>query len=237
MMLTAFNNRVLWTSGTHLSWKEAHSSQCFTSYGPYFINHNEVIWSPSGIALGLVIEPTFQYNPKTQGGTWTKVEDDFEIGKHMDVCCLSGKTARYLGTYERIEQGTMVISPETLKDLDPNVCVYWNRVALGLTYLQKLNFVSKRTTLSPELTPPSQTQMITNMYKQGVIKLQCFWIRRIAFNKTFAEKLQEFTSEDVGKRKRDPKSTVHSNRSKKRYGPFAELKNALLNKFQISRKH
>lgn len=79
-----------------------------------------MIWSPSGIALGLVIKPTFQYNPKTHGGAWTKFVDDFKTDKVMDVCHLSSQGARYLGTYERVG-GTMVIAPETLKYLDRGV--------------------------------------------------------------------------------------------------------------------
>lgn len=89
-----------------------------------------MIWSSSGIALGLVIKPSFQYNPKVSGGAWTKYKVDFKIGKKMDVCCVSNKSnksARYLGTYERVgTQDAMVIAPETLKYLDHEVCVHWN---------------------------------------------------------------------------------------------------------------
>jgi hypothetical protein len=99
----------------------------------YFINCNEVVWSPFGIALGLIVKPTFQYNPKTHGGAWTKLKDNFDVGKQMDLCCLSGKsgnTSRYLGTYERVaDQGTMIIASETLEYLARDVRMHWNRVA------------------------------------------------------------------------------------------------------------
>ncbi|KAF8140125.1 hypothetical protein EV363DRAFT_1393045 [Boletus edulis] len=184
----------------------------------YFMNTNEVIWSPSGIALGLVVKPTFLYNPKLHGGAWTKLEDDFDVGKRMDLCCLSGessKRARYLGTYERVTD-TMVIASETLKHLD----------------YKKLNYASKSTTLFPDMVPPSQTQMINQMYKQGIIQLQCFVIRCVAVNQTFAEKLRDtcapsvhrnpsddMTSGHVRKRKRE----VHSAGSKKRYEPLRAI--------------
>lgn len=115
---------------------EAYSSECLTSEGLYFINCNEVIWSPFGIALGLVVKPTFQYNPKFHGGVWTKLEDTFDVGKQVDLCCSSGKSnnrSRYLGTYERVaELGTMIIASETLKYLDRDVRAHWNNVARRL---------------------------------------------------------------------------------------------------------
>ncbi|KAI9572821.1 hypothetical protein HD554DRAFT_2285773 [Boletus coccyginus] len=131
----------------------------------YFINHREVIWSPSGIALGLVVKPTFRYNPKVSGGRWTKFEDNFDIGKPIDICCLSGRSSRYLGTYERVgDQGTMIIAPESLSHL----------------HHEKLSHAANRTTLFPDLVPPTHAQMIKNMYNQGVIKLECFVIRCVA---------------------------------------------------------
>lgn len=94
----------------------------------------------------------------------------------MDVILLGNKN-RYLGTYERVgDQGTMAIAPETLKFLNHKVRVYWNGVTQTPTYLQTLEYVSQRTTLFPDLMPPSHTLMIQNMYKHGVIKLQCFVI-------------------------------------------------------------
>ncbi|KAH0838436.1 hypothetical protein J3R83DRAFT_6747 [Lanmaoa asiatica] len=80
----------------------------------YFIDCHEVIWSPSGIALGPVVKPIFQYNPKNCA--WIKLEDNFDVGKQMDVCCSSGQTSRYPGTYEWVrDQGTTIIAPETLE--------------------------------------------------------------------------------------------------------------------------
>ncbi|KAN0100753.1 hypothetical protein V8E55_000737 [Tylopilus felleus] len=204
---------------------ELHKDAVDVCEGLYFINTNEVIWSPSGKALGLVIKPTFQYNPKIQGGTWTKLQDAFDVGKRMDLCCWTsqwGKTTRYLGTYERVaDQATMIIASETLKDLAR----------------EKLDYASKCTTLFPDLVPPSQTQMIKNMYKKGVIKLQCFVIRCVAVNQAFAKRLWDtstpsiprslpdnaviptsagISSRNVRKRKRDSKSRAHSTREKKR---------------------
>jgi hypothetical protein len=158
----------------------------------------------------------------------------------MDVCYSSsnsGKTFRYLGTYERVgDQGTMTIALESLNSLGHEVRAHWNMVAQRLRYLQKLHHASKCTILHPDLVSPSQARMVKDMYKQGVIRLQCFVIRCVAVNQTFTEKLRDkcassvqrnlsddtitpVTSRDVRKRKRDPKSTVYSTRSKKRYEP------------------
>jgi len=64
------------------------------------------------------------------GGRWTKVEDNFDIGKLIDICYLSGKSSRYLGTYERVgDQGAMIIAPESLNHLPREVRVRSNRVA------------------------------------------------------------------------------------------------------------
>lgn len=159
----------------------------------------------------------------------------------MDLCCWTsqwGKTTHYLGTYERVaDQATMIIASETLKDLAREVCVHWNRIAQRPKYLQKLDYASKCTTLFPDLVPPSQTQMIKNMYKKGVIKLQCFVIRCVAVNQAFAKRLWDtstpsiprslpdnaviptsagISSRNVRKRKRDSKSRAHSTREKKR---------------------
>ena len=154
----------------------------------------------------------------------------------MDVCCSSGKsskTFRYLGTYERVgDQDAMITASESLNSLDREVNVHWNRVTQRLRYLQKLNHASKCTTLYPDLVSPSQARMVNNMYKQGVIKLQCFVIRCVAVNETFTEKLRDKyassvqrnlsdhnASGDVRKRKQEHKSTVHSTKSRKRYEP------------------
>lgn len=48
----------------------------------------------------------------------------------MDVCCFSGKTFRYLGTYERVgDQGITTLTSEALEYLDHEVRVHWNGVA------------------------------------------------------------------------------------------------------------
>lgn len=135
----------------------------------------------------------------------------------------------------------MAIASETLEHLDHKVRVHWSGVVQRPTYLQTLDYVSRRTTLFPDFVPPSQTQMIKNMYKQGVIKLQCFGIRCVAFNQTFAEKLRETctshmqrdlpgnfvinptlvtTSRNIRKRERGPRLMVHpTTYKKKKYGP------------------
>ncbi|KIK94872.1 hypothetical protein PAXRUDRAFT_421329 [Paxillus rubicundulus Ve08.2h10] len=151
-----------------------HKNLLGVCQGPYLMNSNEVIWSPSGIALGLVIKPTFQYNPKSNGGTWVKLKNDFDVGKQMDICYLVGKEWHYIGTYERIgDSNVTTMATETLRHLDP----------------KKVEYASERTTLFQDLVPPSQSRMIENMYTKGVIKLQCFGIRCIGFNQVFCQKL------------------------------------------------
>lgn len=169
----------------------------------------------------------------------------------MDVCCSSSKSGKifhYLGTYERVGDQDMIIASESLKSLGREVRVHWNRVAQRLRYLQKLHHASQSTTLYPDLVSPSQTRMVNNMYKQGVIKLQCFVIRCVAVNQTFTEKLRNkstssvqrdrsddspVTSGGVRKRKRDLKSTVHSTRGKKRYELSPPLNQSFVNALQI----
>lgn len=173
-----------------------------------------MIWSSSGIALGLVVKPIFQYNPKTNGVAWTKREDDFLVGKQLAVCYHSGGKVQYLGTYERVEsQGTMVMAADTLKNLDNT----------------KMDHASRCTTLFPDFVPPSHMKMIKNMYKQGVIKFHCFGIRCIAYNQTIAERLRDASATSVvvppsnsRKRKRGPTSTAHSNKNKKRVDSLPE---------------
>lgn len=110
------------------------------------------------------------------------------------------------------------------------------RLPKRLRYLQKLDYASKRTTLFPDLVPPSQTQMIKNMYRHGVIKLQCFVIRCVAVNQTFTEKLRDASAQqnpsyatviptpadnrgNVLKRKRD-QGSANQAKNKKRYEPL-----------------
>ncbi|KAF9229470.1 hypothetical protein BS17DRAFT_771509 [Gyrodon lividus] len=188
--------------------------------GPYYMNSNEVIWSASGIAFGLVIKPMFQYNPKSNGGTWMKLNNEFDVGQRMDICYLTGKAWHYIGTYERIgDCGAMTIAPATLQHLVPG----------------KVEYASKRTTLFPDLVPPSQTRMIENMYTKGVIKLQCFGIRCVGFNQAFSKELLDMfapsppekrksntgipisldANREVPKAKRKMGSTDHPTKSKK----------------------
>ncbi|KAF8844070.1 hypothetical protein BDN67DRAFT_963566 [Paxillus ammoniavirescens] len=178
--------------------------------GPYFMNSNEVIWSLSGIALGLVIKPTVQYNPRSGGGTWTKLNDDFGVGKQMDICYLVGNAWHYIGTYERIgDSNATTIAPETLRHLDR----------------KKVEHVSKQTTLFQDLVPPSQTRMIENMYTNGVIKLQCIGIRCVGFNQAFSQGLldsfaprapeKQKSNKGKPRAKRKASSTSDSTRSKK----------------------
>ena len=62
----------------------------------------------------------------------------------MDLCCLSGKKCRYLGTYERMaDQDTMVIASEALKHLDKKVCMDGSKVAQETEILTEIGLCFK----------------------------------------------------------------------------------------------
>ncbi|KIJ68278.1 hypothetical protein HYDPIDRAFT_106450 [Hydnomerulius pinastri MD-312] len=146
--------------------------------GPYLMNSHEVVWSPSGFAQGLVIKPSYQYNPKAQDGTWIKLSTRFEADQQMDVCFLESMAWHYIGTYERVGE-IITLPPESLEQLGPG----------------KLEYAAKRTTLFQDLVPPSQTRMVEKMYTKGVLRLECFGIRCIGFNTTFSGELLKLASQ------------------------------------------
>lgn len=95
------------------------------SASPCYLDSREVVWSPVGIALGLVIKIPFQYNPKTNEGTWTNTPDFFQENQPSEVHFRVGKAWHYLGTYERLE-GMIVLSPQLLEQVYPEVCVWFS---------------------------------------------------------------------------------------------------------------
>ncbi|KAF9240931.1 hypothetical protein BU15DRAFT_61245 [Melanogaster broomeanus] len=139
------------------------------------------MWRSYGLPAGsyqvLSSSQLFQYNPKNNGGTWTKLNDTISmLVNGWTICYLVDKAWHYLGTYERTGD-CMTIGNR-------------NFTAPGS---KKLQYASQRTTLFQDLVPPSQTRMVENMYTTGVIKLQCFGIRCVGFDQDFSEELLELS--------------------------------------------
>jgi hypothetical protein len=81
-----------------------------------------MIFPHAGIALGLILRPMYQYNPKNNG-TWDRLTADIEHGQKKDLCYYDSRGWKYLGTYERIGDSTL-ISPENIRKLGPWVLSY-----------------------------------------------------------------------------------------------------------------
>ncbi|KAH7921238.1 hypothetical protein BV22DRAFT_1132463 [Leucogyrophana mollusca] len=140
--------------------------------GVLHYNSKQLMWSPSGVALGLVVTHPFQFNPKVGSGQWTKWRAEImDIGVKKEVFCLNTRGWFYMGTYERASS-CLTMPVDKLKDLDP-----------------KARYIFKRTVLNQDFIPPSQTRMVENMYTQGVLKVELFGIRCVGFNQALNAEL------------------------------------------------
>ncbi|KAH7921797.1 hypothetical protein BV22DRAFT_1121917 [Leucogyrophana mollusca] len=141
------------------------SAQTFCkSDGVVRFHEHELIWAPSGIALGVFIRPPYQFKP--QSNTWEKTVRLFEAGQTKDVYYRNSQGWHYVGTYELT--GDMFTLPfELTEDLDPMI----------------LQSAAKRAVISSNLVLPSQVRMAEDLYLKGVLKLEFFGIRCVGYNK------------------------------------------------------
>jgi len=64
----------------------------------------------------------YQYNPRNNG-KWDRIPADIECGQRKDLCYYDSHGWKYLGTYERTGDLTL-IAPENIKKLGSPVRVY-----------------------------------------------------------------------------------------------------------------
>lgn len=80
------------------------------------------MFAHAGIALGLILSPMYRYNPRNNG-TWDRLPSHLDLGQKKDLCYYDGHGWKYLGTYERIGDSTL-LSPENNLKLNPSVRFY-----------------------------------------------------------------------------------------------------------------
>ncbi|KAG2077140.1 hypothetical protein BDR04DRAFT_1089460 [Suillus decipiens] len=142
--------------------------------GTLRLERDVVMFARAGIALGLIVRPTHQYNPQKNNGAWFRVRPDIELGQKKDLCYHDGHGWKYLGTYERTGESFLLSAEHTKKLSNP-----------------RMEAMAKDTVLFRDLIPPSQMRMVERMYWDGVLQIEMFGIRRIAYDQEFAKQLFE----------------------------------------------
>lgn len=160
--------------------------------GTLRLERDVVMFARAGIALGLIVRPTHQYNPQKNGGTWCRLSPDIELGQKKDLCYHDGQGWKYLGTYERTGESFLLSAEHTKKLSSP-----------------RIQAMAKDTVLFRDLIPPSQMRMVEKMYWDGVLQIEMFGIRRVAYNREFAKQLFE-------RRKDLPKNVTFTGNKRKR---------------------
>ncbi|KAG1801451.1 uncharacterized protein HD556DRAFT_1337602 [Suillus plorans] len=142
--------------------------------GTLRLERDVVMFARAGIALGLIVRPTHQYNPQKNNGAWIRVRPDIELGQKKDLCYHDGHGWKYLGTYERTGESFLLSAEHTKKLSSP-----------------RMEAMAKDTVLFRDLIPPSQMRMVEKMYWDGVLQIEMFGIRRVAYDQEFAKQLFE----------------------------------------------
>ncbi|KAG2149837.1 hypothetical protein BD769DRAFT_1659393 [Suillus cothurnatus] len=142
--------------------------------GTLRLERDVVMFARAGIALGLIVRPTHQYNPQKNNGAWCRVRPDIELGQKKDLCYHDGHGWKYLGTYERTGESFLLSAEHTKKLSSP-----------------RMEAMAKDTVLFRDLIPPSQMRMVERMYWDGVLQIEMFGIRRVAYDQEFAKQLFE----------------------------------------------
>ncbi|KAG2146581.1 uncharacterized protein EDB93DRAFT_1250862 [Suillus bovinus] len=163
--------------------------------GTLRLERDVVMFARAGIALGLIVRPTHQYNPQKNNGAWFRVRPDIELGQKKDLCYHDGHGWKYLGTYERTGESFLLSAEHTKKLSSP-----------------RMEAMAKDTVLFRDLIPPSQMRMVEKMYWDGVLQIEMFGIRRVAYDQEFAKQLFE-RRKDLPKNVKD--STFTSNKRKR----------------------
>ncbi|OAX44773.1 hypothetical protein K503DRAFT_3815 [Rhizopogon vinicolor AM-OR11-026] len=149
--------------------KTAQSHCCCD--GTLRFEKDALIFSREGIALGLILRPMYQYNPKSNG-TWNRLPADIEHGQKKDMCYYDGHGWKYLGTYERLGD-PFLLSPANNKKLGS----------------QRVEAIAKQTVLFRDLVSSSQMRMVENMYGEGLLQIEMIGIRCVAYDQEFAKSL------------------------------------------------
>ncbi|KAG1826125.1 uncharacterized protein BJ212DRAFT_1318155 [Suillus subaureus] len=142
--------------------------------GTLRLERDVVMFARAGIAVGLIVRPTHQYNPQKNGGAWSRVRPDIELGQKKDLCYHDGHGWKYLGTYERTGESFLLSAEHTKKLSSP-----------------RIEAMARDTVLFRDLIPPSQMRMVERMYWDGVLQIEMFGIRRVAYDQEFAKQLFE----------------------------------------------
>ncbi|KAG1867891.1 hypothetical protein DFJ58DRAFT_723760 [Suillus subalutaceus] len=163
--------------------------------GTLRLERDVVMFARAGIALGLIVRPTHQYNPQKNGGAWFRLRPDVELGQKKDLCYHDGHGWKYLGTYERTGESFLLSAEHTKKLSSP-----------------RIEAMAKDTVLFKDLIPPSQMRMVERMYWDGVLQIEMFGIRRVAYDQEFAKQLFE-RRKDLPKNAKD--ATFTNNKRKR----------------------
>ncbi|KAG2129924.1 hypothetical protein DEU56DRAFT_914947 [Suillus clintonianus] len=147
------------------------------------------MFARAGIALGLIFRPMYQYNPQKNNGAWGRLRPDIEPGQKKDLCYYDGHGWKYLGTYERTGE-SFLLSPDHTKKLS----------------FPRVEALAKETVLFRDLVSPSQMRMVEKMFWEGLLQVEMFGIRRVAYDQEFARQLFE-RRKDLPKSVKDATST------------------------------
>jgi cell division protein FtsB len=142
--------------------------------GTLRLERDVVMFARAGIAIGLIVRPTHQYNPQKNNGAWSRVRQDIELGQKKDLCYHDGHGWKYLGTYERTGESFFLSAEHTKKLSSP-----------------RIEAMARDTVLFKDLVPPSQMRMVERMYWDGVLQIEMFGIRRVTYDREFAKQLFE----------------------------------------------
>lgn len=167
--------------------------------GTLRLERDVVMFARAGIAVGLIVRPTHQYNPQKNNGAWFRLRPDIELGQKKDLCYHDGHGWKYLGTYERTGESFLLSAEHTKKLSSP-----------------RIEAMAKDTVLFRDLIPPSQMRMVERMYWDGVLQIEMFGIRRVAYDQEFAKQLFE-RRKDLPKNVKD--ATFTSNKRKRGFEP------------------
>ncbi|KAG1757407.1 hypothetical protein EDB19DRAFT_1822503 [Suillus lakei] len=157
--------------------------------GTLRLERDVVMFARAGIGLGLIVRPVYQYNPQKNNGAWARVRADIDPGQKKDLCYHDGQGWKYLGTYERIGESFLLSVEHTKKLSSP-----------------RMEAMARDTVLFRDLVPPSQMRMVEKMYWDGVLQIEMFGIRRVAYDQEFAKQLFE-RRKDLPKGVKDASST------------------------------
>ncbi|KAH9946779.1 hypothetical protein B0H21DRAFT_382174 [Amylocystis lapponica] len=167
------------TTGDFILTKEIKALSDATTVVKY--TREEVIWPDEGYARCLVLSPIHRYIPGARkgNGLWERIGSPHSRHRTTDLFLQNKNACHYMGTFK--SAGSTTLSLSDVKKL-------------GSRYS---DHIEKRTAVSSDLVPPVITNMMKKMYAEGVLKIECFGLRCIGFNKNLDKTFQV----GAGKRK------------------------------------